>query len=291
MPNKDTPYQTLDEFINAPFGIPNKINQDKMEKKYQEIKKEKRLHIVNFCQIAEMFYIHMSLQSESQKENYYDIVIEFFTDDTKIANSGTLGKYYLQFYSNSPSFIYKYAALYKVHGYLIDSMYEKLDPEFANRLPDKVNPNYDMTYDQSLYAACRMLQENRFSIMRKNSLKTFVKKVDSITFFRSIADFQEIKLNQELHDLDAMLKREDEADRAKAKEKRESIIDKFGAKPVSDFNRTRTAVNKSTSEKPSVNFIKRILPKMFTGETSSVRKVSSNKPNRTKSSVHKVKKR
>ena len=158
MPNKDTPYQTLGEFLSSPFGVSDinvKNTAIQYEEKYKKLMQSARkIYCENWTESNGMYMIHMKIPSESQDGLYYDAVVQFFTDDDQLAKQNNLERYYIQFFSNSPSFIYKYAALYKVHGYLIDTLYEKMDPEYSNILPDKANPNYKLEYDKSIYYAC-----------------------------------------------------------------------------------------------------------------------------------------
>lgn len=247
MPNKDTLYQTIDEFLRAPFGSQevNSKTQD-YEKKYNELKNMRKIYCENWTEEDDMYMIHIKLPSESQEGNFYDVVIQFFTDVDSISKQLNLGKYYIQFFSNSPSFIYKYAALYKVHGYLIDSLYEKMDQEYSNMLPDKQNPDYKMNFDKSLYCACRFLQDNRETILRKPGL-IFYKKVPLRKLLKSIKDFETIKIDSELYNLEKNIKKEHEVDKAKAKERKKEFIDK-----LNPFSRNETKQPKKRAKYDTV---------------------------------------
>lgn len=281
-----SPFQTLNQFISAPFGIPKGARDIKAEERYQKYLKDKAIKVENCCVIDTLYLVHFKLQSESQKENWYDVVIEFFTEDEEIAKESSLKNYYLQFFSNSPSFIYKYAALYRIHGYLINTLYEKMDPEFVNRLPEKSNPKFDMTYDNSLYAACRYLQDNSFRLMRKQGLTTFIKKLKPEDFFKTISDFQDIKMNSELHNLEKAIKKEDKEDKAEAKKRRNEFVSKYGSAELDDnvketnkYARKKKATKSTSKNGSSINFIKKLVPKL------SSRKEDS------ESSIHFIRKR
>lgn len=227
MPNKDTIYQTIDDFLRTPFGSREvDVKRTDFEKKYQELKNGKKIYCENYAEDDGMYLMHIKVPSESHAGIFYDVVIQLFTDDKEIERQLNLSKYYVQFFSNSPSFMYKYAALYKVHGYLIDSLYEKLDQEYSNMLPDKQNPDYKMNFDKSLYMACRFLQDHRETILRKSGL-VFYRKVSISKLLKTIKDFETVKADSELYSLERSLKKEHEKDKADAKEKRKEIIDKI----------------------------------------------------------------
>jgi hypothetical protein len=281
MPNKDTPYQTLDSFLETPFGKQMNFHPTDMENKYKEVVRNKSIRVENYTIIDDMYLVHLKMESDSQKGNFYDIVIAFFTPDEDIAKSSSLKNYLIQFYSNSPSFIYKYAALYKLHGYLIDSLYEKMDKEHSNIFPDKTNPNYDMTYDKSLYCACRFIQDNKFSYMRKDGLKVFTKKVNVRDFLHSISDYDEIKMNSELANLEKALAKENKDEKENANRLKNLFVRDHSSAELeasrskdSGKNAKKTAKDHTNGMERAVSIVKKIVPKLSTSKgQSSVRVV------------------
>lgn len=269
MPNKDTLYQTIDDFLRAPFGS-QEINtkRDEYEKKYLELKNSKKIYCENYAEDDGMYLFHIKIPSESQQGNFYDVVLQLFTDDKEIEKQLNLSRYYVQFFSNSPSFMYKYAALYRVHGYLIDSMYEKLDREYSDILPDKQNPNYKMDYDKSLYMACRFMQDHKETIMRKTGL-LFYKKVSILKLLRTIKDFETVKMDSELYSLEKSMKKEHEKDKAIAREKRKELINKVNPFQRSQTKQPKKRASKSTVLNPSDKSIHVIKKKNPTSSTVS----------------------
>lgn len=287
MPNKDTIYQTIDDFLRAPFGSREvDSKRDEYDKKYIELKNQKKIFCENYTEDDGMYLMHIKIPSESQEGNFYDVVIQLFTDDKEIERQLNLGKYYVQFFSNSPSFMYKYAALYKVHGYLIDSLYEKMDQEYSNMLPDKQNPDYKMNFDKSLYIACRFMQDNKETILRKNGL-VFYKKVPLHKLLRSIKDFETVKIDSELYSLERSIKKEHEKDKAEAKKKRKELIDKINPFSRSQMKQPKKHAKSNTllnQDDKSVH----ILKKKRAGTSTVNTKDSSGK---TMSSVKVIKKK
>lgn len=243
MANKDTPYQTLGEFLNSPFGVSERNpKQEEYEKKYKELYTNKKIYCENWTVNDGSYMIHIMIPSESQQGQFYDVVVQFFSDDESILKQMNLGRYYIQVFSNSPSFIYQYATLYRTYGFLIESLYGKTDEEYSHQLPDKVNSDYKMSYDKSIYFACRFLQDNEFTILRKTGISLYP-KANMKKFLRSIRDFETVKADSELYKLEEGLKKETEKEKKKAKEQRKEFVDKIN--PFSKGNQTKQKKKKA----------------------------------------------
>ena len=126
-------YQTISEYIRAPFGALDTENKQRLEPKYQENKKKISCKCV--CEYEDTYLIHILIPSESREGKNYDVIIQFFTPDKEVKKEDTLNNYLIQFFSNSPSFIYKYAVLYKNKGFMIDSLQDKLSAQNRRQNP------------------------------------------------------------------------------------------------------------------------------------------------------------
>ena len=208
-------YQTLSEFVLRPFGKASDVNKDATYgKKYTELTRQGQIQLVAVANVESSYYFHIKIPSESQKnKNYkYDVVIRFFTVDLVMLDHPDLIGYYIQFFSNSPSFIYKYAYVYKQNGFLIEDLFEKLDGDYEDIPPTKTNPNQVMSYDKSIYCAARYLHETRFRNLTKKGV-LLSKLIRPEKFFRDIADFQAIRFDQSIIAEEKKLKRELENDK------------------------------------------------------------------------------
>ena len=196
---KTRKYQTLTEFVVSPFGNRDVQKYDEYESKYKEFILSNRIRVYGMCIVEGSYYFHIKVPSESKTSKdgkyEYDVVIRFFTENTDISKEGHLRNYNIQFFSNSPSFIYKYAYLYKKEGYLINALYNKLDPSYFNTPPEKSNPDMKLSYDKSIYFACRYLSDKQFRYLDKKG-HILNKKIDSKKFFSNISDFKSIKMDQ-----------------------------------------------------------------------------------------------
>lgn len=211
-------FQTLSSFIQAPFGEPE-IKSNEYERKYKELKSQKKIVPSGITTVEDNYFVHLKVGSESNSGEFYDVVIMFFTESSEIKLNMHLERYYVKFFSNSPSFIYQYAALYKKNGFLIDLLFDKMDAAYADKLPEKINQSHKMSYDKSIYCAAKFLLDNRMSGMIKTNYLFRKKNPDK--FFQDIKDFENVKLTTELRSLDKKIDKELEANKRKKKEEKQ----------------------------------------------------------------------
>lgn len=193
-------YQTLSGFLLSPFHGKEDVEKDaSYNSKYTAFVASNKIRLQAVCEIEDSYYLHIKVPSESQKNgNYeYDVVIRFFTDDPETLKQPHLRGYYIQFFSNSPSFMYQYAYLYNKEGFLIEALYDKLDAEYIDTPPEKTNSQMKTSYDKSIYFACRFLSEKKFRYLDKHGV-LLSKKVNEKNFFSNISDFKSVKLDQSL---------------------------------------------------------------------------------------------
>lgn len=201
-------YQTLSEFFYKPFHKDADSNKDATyNMKYHEYISKNKIKLHSVCQVEDSYYFHIKIPSESKKEfGYeYDVVIRFFPEDEETANQRHLRNYKIQFFSNSPSFMYKYAYLYHKEDYLISALYDKVDADYIDTPPEKTNPNMVTSYDKSIYFACRFLFDKQFRILNKNGPMD-IKMVNQDKFFNDISTFRDIKVDQALINEEKKLK-------------------------------------------------------------------------------------
>ena len=68
------------------------------------------------------YYAHIRVPSEVISNFYYDTVIKFFTDASVKDAGRSLEKYYTQFYSNDPAFVFTYANTFLGNGLFIKEL-------------------------------------------------------------------------------------------------------------------------------------------------------------------------
>lgn len=185
-------YQNITNFLNHPFDPTGMKRSPEFVKTKQEFdrKYEKArdgIFFVSSTVFEGSYFLHLKIPSESKAGVQYDVVIQFFTPDKAVEEHESLGQYLLQFFSNSPSFIYQYAALYYTRGYLIDAFQKKLD----SRITDSTyvssgTAKKELMFDKSLYFACKYILENSVSLLQKTRLKN-LKTVSMTELLRSIS--------------------------------------------------------------------------------------------------------
>lgn len=218
--------QTLEEFIKAPFGKPE-IKSNEFEQKYQKLKRDHRISIAGYTTVKESYLLHIKVGSDSNPNQFYDVIFYFFTDDPKQKKSRTLRGYKVQFFSNSPSFIYQYAALYKKEGFLIESLFDKMEALYADMMPDKANATHKLSYDKSIYSACRFMEDQKISAFSKFGIILQKKKTEE-QFFRDIKDFSEVKFSSSIYETQKKIDKKMKEDSNKKKEEKKKHVTKPG---------------------------------------------------------------
>lgn len=203
--------QTLEDFIREPFHESNAQKNLEYETRYQKYKRENRIKIEGTMEIDKNYFIHITIPSESQKGlMHYDVVVQFFTPDSSVQKELTLQNYYVQFFSNSPGFIYKYASLYKLQGYLIESLVDKYPEGMTEILPEKANKKFDLYFDSSIYYACRYLIDNKLVLLGK--LNFVIRNKTASAFYNGIQDSEEVGIARQVSSFENKLKKEISSD-------------------------------------------------------------------------------
>lgn len=208
--------QTLPSFLTSPFGNRGDVKDQTYKIKYENFKRDNSIKIVNTCNIEDSWYIHMKVPSESENRILYDVVIRFYTDNPNgVQRNDSLVDKRIQFFSNSPSFLYGYAYIYKREGFLIESLYGKIHNQFLSTPPK--DRSKQISYDKSIYFACMFLSENRFKALLLSEVKR--KEVSSYNFFKSIdsTDFKQLERN--IYDDEKRLSKTKDEVRSKVKMK------------------------------------------------------------------------
>lgn len=252
--------QTLEGFLMAPFGKPE-IKSNEYEAKYKKLVAQKKIYMEACTKVGDTYLVHIKVGSESNSALDYDVVLLFFTDDDSVKKDISFRRYYVQFFSNSPSFIYQYAVLYKQQGAMIEMLANKMDQLYADKLPEKTNPSLRNSYDKSIYSACRFMQDHKVSAFSKAGYIARRKKKPE-NFFDDIKTFDDVKFTNELHTLEK--KMETEAKKAKDKEDvsqssntksnhKKAVKGVTAARHVSQVKHTKTV----RATKTSINQVKR----------------------------------
>jgi hypothetical protein len=106
------------------------------------------------------YIIYIQMPSETTKNLYYDVFVEFTaTDDVKF-RIGKLDGYNVRFFSNDPNFTFTYAYAFNKRGLLIPELVNKVSKKALGTPPHTTNPNELAGYVKSIYFAY-LFMENR----------------------------------------------------------------------------------------------------------------------------------
>lgn len=261
---------TLREFYENPLGKAAHAMQYNMTKqqfnnRYDAMYKSgKKIKIMNACIENGHYLLHLIIPSESERENTYDVVIDFFDGDPF---AKTLDGYKVRFFSNCPSFTYTYANVYDKEGMLIKEMKDKYEEEIFKKQPKEKNPAHIMNIDKSLFMALIYLTRNK-DFMYKSSIRDLAGKQSFVKFKYNIRNTayidRQIKKEQNRIKEEKRIAKEKEArvkgiklkeERTTAKvpfsNKKRSAVGFIGAKTSTNGRKTanRIGAKKSTRKK------------------------------------------
>lgn len=164
---------TFDNWIINPMVKDNAVftHRDMYKNMYKE-KFDKILlreagkidYTLYFDKKKDRYYAHIKIPSEVVQKFYYDVVIEFFTNDNAIRADKSLSNYNVRFYSNDPSFTFTYLRVFKKNDMFINQLSEKAPKLALKKDPKEKNPYEVISYVKSLYFAYLFMKsKNLFS--------------------------------------------------------------------------------------------------------------------------------
>lgn len=242
--------QNLKEFIDNPMGkgsnaIPNRqLIKDNLNRRYEELIKNKKIKL-DIYRKKDEYYFHFKLPSESDRNNFYDVVLHFTMDKEDFSNDKNLNRYYVKFFSNCPSFVYTYAYAFNLYGLFVEELSSKYDKKVLNDDPVTRNPGEIISYEKSIYFACYHLIRND-KYMNKSIINSIAKPYRKKQLVDNVKHSEQIQIE---------IKKE--TNRLK-KEKQKSKEEKNVPKNNTKTNKYNKGINKIKAKKSSIT---KILPK------------------------------
>lgn len=219
---------TLKEFYENPLGkaahaMQYNMTRAQFNNRYDAMYKSgKKIKVLNAAIENGHFLVHLLIPSESERENTYDVVIDFFDGDPFAPG---LDGYKVRFFSNCPSFTYTYANVYDKEGMLISEMKDLYEKEIFKKEPKEKNPAHIMNIDKSLFMALIFLTRNR-NFMYKSYIRDLAGKKSYSSLKQGVRNTSTImrQISQEkkrLADIkQAQKEKEERAKKEKAKQER-----------------------------------------------------------------------
>ena len=207
-----TKYQTLPQFVLNPFDKATLVTTDRDKKyntKYIDSKYKNPVKLAAVLSVESSYYYLVKVPSDSSEGDLnYDVVIRFFPPSLEIAKESHLRNYYIQFFSNSPGFMYTYAYVYNKEGFLITNLYDKLNDQFLNTPPKKMNRNKSLSYDKSIYFAVHYLSDEMYKLLDKKHAMAFYGTTSEKKFFDMVSSAKSLSYAREIMKAETDLQKE-----------------------------------------------------------------------------------
>ena len=207
--------QTIQEYVDNPMGkgstaITNRtVIRWALDGRYDElIKKSKDFSHFEY-KVDDDYYFHIIIPSEDkQRKNTYDVIIKFSSPDENFSRDTTLKRYFMQVFSNCPSFVFTFAFVYNKYQLLIDELKNKFDDIVFENNPSVRNPGEIINYEKSIYYACRYILDHK-KLLNKASylpidkdvlMKQFQKSIRSTAVIMREIDREKARIQEEKRD-------------------------------------------------------------------------------------------
>ena len=178
MPKKIQPI--LEDIVHDPsaFGGPdtysNIVSKNHLVEKYRDyMVKHTDLALEIYREGASKtdigdVYFHFQLQSDSNSDVIYDVVLRFWTNDPKVRMEDSIRNYQIQVFDNSPGFCFQYAYAYNKHDLIIEELKDHYSEMLLRTPAEKSNPQSAIGYDYTLFFALYHLKINQYYLSKSN---------------------------------------------------------------------------------------------------------------------------
>jgi hypothetical protein len=157
--------QNIKDFLNNPMGkgsaiLNAKLIKENLDKRYNRLLKKYKKFDYTIYRSKNDYYFHFIIPSETERDNTYDVIIQFTEMKENFKYDNFLNRYYLKFFSNCPSFTYTYAYAIYSNNLLIDFLKDKYGSSVIKNKPVVRNPNETLGFEKSTYYACKYIVEH-----------------------------------------------------------------------------------------------------------------------------------
>ena len=234
----------LQDFMKNPQGKgANMPGRDmllaNLDYRFERMRDKIKMNIYTDKQVV---YYHIIIPTEAEdRTNDYDVLIKFKPSDPACLIDKSYKHYFVEFFSNCPSFTYTYAYVAKLNGYLIPELFNKYEEITLSNPPTSRNPGVVFGYEKSIYYASKYILSDK-QFMLKSYTKTYGQKLTP-NILESIRNTSVI---------------EEEIKRSKNVEREKRLQEKRPKKERSDQTITS---HSNVKRKSNVNVIKKTQPK------------------------------
>lgn len=157
---------TYDNYISNPMGIKNAVFSNR--EMYRNLYKTKLDNILlrelgkvkyKLYHDKENYYVYMKIPSEVVPKFYYDVVVQFYTNDKIKKISRTIIDYNVKFFSNDPSFVFTFAHSFLNNQIFIKDLVPRMSRQAVLKVAKEKNPSNQVGYVKSLYFTYLLMKQ------------------------------------------------------------------------------------------------------------------------------------
>lgn len=159
---------TLNDILTNPTGkktayVANRaaIKEDLERKYYKLMKKVNNKLSYKIYKEGVDYYFHFKIPSSTYDGLFYDVVLQFYPEDKKMSQDKTISRYYVNIFSNSPSFMFTYTYVVYHNNMLPKGFKKYCSKEALRNHPTTRNPVEVYGYEKSVYFACLYIIINK----------------------------------------------------------------------------------------------------------------------------------
>ena len=165
---------TFEDYINNPMGkgsaVMSTAHREVMRMQYKKkfdnilLREKGKIDFRLFRNTkSNTYWVYVKIPSELCKNFYYDTIVKFYADETVKGGGKDLFKYYSEFYSNDPAFVYTYAYVFSHNDLFIKELSSKMSKEALRKSPTEKNPSESVGYVKSLYFVYLLMQNRNLN--------------------------------------------------------------------------------------------------------------------------------
>lgn len=152
---------TFDNYIKNPMGKENAVfsqrqmYMDLYSRKFDAIlaREAGKINYRMYKDTDARYLLHIKIPSEVVEKFYYDVVIEFYTNDKSLIAGNSLKGYDVRFYSNDPYFCFTYAHAFEKNNLFIEDLKPKMMKRALEDRAAERNPKNLVGYVKSIFFA------------------------------------------------------------------------------------------------------------------------------------------
>lgn len=204
---------TFQQFLQNPsgpysafFGRRTDIKAN-LDHRFSELIKKYNAFKCEIYKDEDDYLFYIKIPSEKYDNLFYDTVLRLKPNNEGAITDLTLMNYEINFYSNSPAFVFTYAYVFNKDDLFIDFLKTRISNEALHNPPEVRNPFEIYGFEKSLYFALSYIKRNSYHVkssigfkckkLNKDALKTKIKHSQDKMVEYNIAKQKELQKKRE----------------------------------------------------------------------------------------------